>query len=170
MMRLQQALSVGDAHGFISRWPLSRSLFCPWHNHDFLCRHGRCLWSYESHCPFANWSQRCCLSLFKCSWFLAFCRWLLLLTLVSLAIGKFSAAGWLAYPPLSGIEYSPDEGVDYWIWIVQIAGVGSTLSGINFLGHDSENALSRNDFDENAHLCLERAYAPWSLSFLPFRF
>ena len=56
-----------------------------------------------------------------------------LCTLVSLAIGKFSATGWLAYPPLSGIEYSPNEGVDYWIWIVQIAGVGSTLSGINFL-------------------------------------
>jgi cytochrome o ubiquinol oxidase subunit I len=55
------------------------------------------------------------------------------LSLVSLAIGKFSPAGWLAYPPLSGLEYSPDEGVDYWIWMVQIAGVGSTISGINFL-------------------------------------
>jgi cytochrome o ubiquinol oxidase subunit I len=54
------------------------------------------------------------------------------LTLVSLAIGKFSQAGWLAYPPLSGIEYSPNEGVDYWIWMVQISGVGSTLGGINF--------------------------------------
>lgn len=56
-----------------------------------------------------------------------------LLTLISLSIGSFSATGWLAYPPLSGIEYSPNEGVDYWIWLVQIAGVGSTISGINFL-------------------------------------
>jgi cytochrome o ubiquinol oxidase subunit 1 len=56
-----------------------------------------------------------------------------MLTLVSLAIGKFSSAGWLAYPPLSGIEYSPDEGIDYWIWVVQISGVGTTLSGVNFL-------------------------------------
>src|SRR5205807_7038246 len=56
-----------------------------------------------------------------------------LLTFASLAIGKFSIAGWLAYPPLSGIEYSPDEGVDYWIWAVQIAGIGSTMAGINFL-------------------------------------
>lgn len=55
------------------------------------------------------------------------------LTLVSLAIGKFAATGWLAYPPLSGLEYSPSEGVDYWIWILQIAGVGSTMSGINFI-------------------------------------
>jgi cytochrome o ubiquinol oxidase subunit 1 len=52
---------------------------------------------------------------------------------ISLVIGKFSATGWLAYPPLSGIEYSPDVGVDYWIWAVQIAGVGSLLSGVNFL-------------------------------------
>jgi cytochrome o ubiquinol oxidase subunit 1 len=52
---------------------------------------------------------------------------------VSLAIGEFSAAGWLAYPPLSGLEYSPGVGVDYWIWSLQISGVGSLLSGINFL-------------------------------------
>lgn len=52
---------------------------------------------------------------------------------VSLVAGEFSAAGWLAYPPLSGLEYSPGTGVDYWIWSLQIAGVGSLLSGINFL-------------------------------------
>lgn len=52
---------------------------------------------------------------------------------LSLIIGEFSAAGWLAYPPLSGIEYSPGVGVDYWIWSLQIAGLGSLLSGINFL-------------------------------------
>lgn len=52
---------------------------------------------------------------------------------VSLVIGEFSAAGWLAYPPLSGLEYSPGTGVDYWIWSLQIAGIGSLLSGVNFL-------------------------------------
>ncbi len=49
-----------------------------------------------------------------------------------LVVGEFSAAGWLAYPPLSGIEYSPGVGVDYWIWALQIAGIGSLLTGINF--------------------------------------
>ncbi|CAN5375301.1 cytochrome o ubiquinol oxidase subunit I [soil metagenome] len=49
-----------------------------------------------------------------------------------LIVGEFSAAGWLAYPPLSGLEYSPGVGVDYWIWSLQIAGIGSLLSGINF--------------------------------------
>lgn len=52
---------------------------------------------------------------------------------ISLIIGEMSAAGWLAYPPLSGIEYSPGVGVDYWIWALQISGLGSLLSGVNFL-------------------------------------
>lgn len=51
---------------------------------------------------------------------------------VSLAVGEFAAAGWLAYPPLSGIEFSPGVGVDYWIWAIQIGGIGSLMSGINF--------------------------------------
>jgi len=52
---------------------------------------------------------------------------------LSLVIGEFSTAGWLAYPPLSGLEYSPGTGIDYWIWSLQIAGAGSLLSGINFI-------------------------------------
>src|SRR3990167_7938917 len=52
---------------------------------------------------------------------------------ISLVIGKFAATGWLAYPPLSELYYSPDVGVDYYIWSLQIAGVGSLLSGINFI-------------------------------------
>ena len=55
------------------------------------------------------------------------------LVLISLVIGKFSTAGWTGYPPYSGIEYSPDVGTDYWIWALLIAGVGSTLTGINFV-------------------------------------
>lgn len=52
---------------------------------------------------------------------------------LSLALGEFSAAGWLAYPPLSELAYSPGTGIDYWIWSLQIAGAGSLLSGVNFI-------------------------------------
>jgi cytochrome o ubiquinol oxidase subunit 1 len=52
---------------------------------------------------------------------------------LSLVVGQFSEAGWLAYPPLSSLEYSKGVGVDYWIWTLQISGVGSLMSGINFL-------------------------------------
>jgi cytochrome o ubiquinol oxidase subunit 1 len=55
-----------------------------------------------------------------------------LLTNVSLIIGDFSHAGWLAYPPLSSIECSPSVGVDYYIWSLQVSGIGSLMSGINF--------------------------------------
>lgn len=52
---------------------------------------------------------------------------------LSLIVGEFAATGWLAYPPLSELAYSPGVGVDYWIWSLQISGIGSLLSGINFL-------------------------------------
>lgn len=51
---------------------------------------------------------------------------------VSFVLGEFATTGWLAYAPLSGIEYSPGVGVDYWIWALQISGIGTTLTGINF--------------------------------------
>jgi cytochrome o ubiquinol oxidase subunit 1 len=52
---------------------------------------------------------------------------------ISLVIGDFAATGWLAYPPLSELYYSPGVGVDYFIWSLQIAGVGTLLAGINFI-------------------------------------
>ncbi|WP_376965718.1 cytochrome o ubiquinol oxidase subunit I [Azospirillum sp. A26] len=55
------------------------------------------------------------------------------LIMASLFIGEFARTGWLAYPPLSGLEASPDVGVDYYIWALQVAGVGTTLSGINLI-------------------------------------
>ena len=55
------------------------------------------------------------------------------LMMMSLFIGEFAKTGWLAYPPLSGILQSPGVGVDYYIWSLQIAGVGTLLSGINLL-------------------------------------
>ncbi|OHV24212.1 cytochrome o ubiquinol oxidase subunit I [Rhizobium sp. RMa-01] len=53
--------------------------------------------------------------------------------MLSLFIGEFAQTGWLAYPPLSGAAYSPGVGVDYYIWGLQVAGVGTTLSGINLI-------------------------------------
>ena len=56
-----------------------------------------------------------------------------MLVMSSLFIGEFARTGWLAYPPLSDIASSPDAGVDYYIWSLQIAGIGTLLSGINLL-------------------------------------
>ncbi|MCA3232749.1 MAG: cytochrome o ubiquinol oxidase subunit I [Cupriavidus sp.] len=55
------------------------------------------------------------------------------LVMMSMFVGDFAATGWVAYPPLSGLGYSPTVGVDYYIWSLQISGLGTTLTGINFI-------------------------------------
>ncbi len=57
----------------------------------------------------------------------------MILVNASLVLGDFAATGWLAYPPLSELKYSPTVGVDYWIWSLEIAGAGSLMAGINFI-------------------------------------
>ena len=56
-----------------------------------------------------------------------------LLVNLSLVVGEFAKTGWLPFPPLSGITYSPGVGVDYYLWALQISGVGTLLTGVNFV-------------------------------------
>ena len=56
-----------------------------------------------------------------------------LLVMVSLGVGEFSRAGWSGYAPLTEKQFSPGTGVDYWIWSFQLAGIGSLMTGINFI-------------------------------------
>lgn len=56
-----------------------------------------------------------------------------LLINLSLVIGEFAKTGWLAYPPLSELRFSPGVGVDYYLWALQISGVGTLLSGVNLV-------------------------------------
>lgn len=132
MMRLQQALSVGDSHGFISADHFQEVFSAHGTTMIFFVGMGIVFGLMNLVVPLQIGARDVAYPFLNAVGF-----WLFaaggVLSLVSLVIGKFSPAGWLAYPPLSGIEYTPDEGVDYWIWMVQIAGVGSTISGVNFL-------------------------------------
>jgi cytochrome o ubiquinol oxidase subunit 1 len=56
-----------------------------------------------------------------------------LLVNISLVVGEFARTGWLPYPPLSEITYSPGVGVDYYLWALEISGVGTLLSGVNLV-------------------------------------
>ena len=56
-----------------------------------------------------------------------------LLVNISLVIGEYARTGWLPYPPLSELQYSPGVGVDYYLWALQISGVGTLLSGVNLV-------------------------------------
>lgn len=63
--------------------------------------------------------------------------WLLVVSVVlvnlSMVIGSFATTGWVSYPPLAGIKMSPGVGVDYYIWALQLSGIGTTLTGVNFI-------------------------------------
>src|SRR4030088_1422311 len=56
-----------------------------------------------------------------------------LLVNISLGIGEFARNGWLPYPPLSELPYSPGVGVDYYLWSLEISGVGTLVAGINLV-------------------------------------
>ncbi len=132
MMRIQQAFSVGEAQGYLN----------PDHYQEIFSAHGTTMIFFVGmgivfglmNCivPLQIGARDVAFPFLNAVGFWLFAAAAALL-MISLAVGHFSATGWLAYPPLSGIEYSPNEGVDYWIWIVQLAGIGSTLAGVNFL-------------------------------------
>ena len=56
-----------------------------------------------------------------------------LLVNISLLVGEFARTGWLPYPPLSELTYSPGVGVDYYLWSLEISGVGTLIAGINLI-------------------------------------
>jgi cytochrome o ubiquinol oxidase subunit 1 len=132
MMRIQQTLAVGSSQGFISAEHFQEVFSAHGTTMIFFVGMGVIFGLMNLIIPLQIGARDVAFPFLNAVGFWLFASGAML-TLISLAIGRFSIAGWLAYPPLSGLEYSPDEGVDYWIWMVQIAGVGSTLSGINFL-------------------------------------
>lgn len=52
---------------------------------------------------------------------------------LSFVIGGSPNGGWLAYPPLTEKMFSPGVGQDFYIWGIQISGIGSLMTGINFI-------------------------------------
>ena len=80
-----------------------------------------------------------------------------LLVNVSLVVGEFARTGWLAYPPLSEVAYSPGVGVDYYLWSLQISGLGTLLSGINLIDNHLEAAGAGYGLPPNADLLLDCA-------------
>ena len=132
MMRAQQALSFGDANGFLP----------PHHYDQIFTAHGVIMIFFVA-MPLVTGLMNYVVPLQIGARDVAFpflnnfSFWMAVfgggLTMVSLFVGEFARTGWLAYPPLSGILASPDVGVDYYIWSLQIAGVGTLLSGVNLI-------------------------------------
>lgn len=131
MMRTQQALASGDAQALLSSDTFQQVFSAHGTIMIFFVAMGAIFGLLNLIVPLQLGSRDVAFPFLNSVSFWLFVVGMVLVN-VSLVIGEFSAAGWLAYPPLSELEYSPGVGVDYWIWALQIAGVGSLLSGINF--------------------------------------
>ncbi|HUC20721.1 MAG TPA: cbb3-type cytochrome c oxidase subunit I, partial [Candidatus Polarisedimenticolaceae bacterium] len=132
MMRAQQALSVGDAHGIISSDHFQQVFSAHGTIMIFFVAMGLMFGLINLIVPLQIGARDVAFPFLNSVSFWLFAAGMALIN-VSLVVGEFAATGWLAYPPLSGILFSPGVGVDYWIWSLQIAGAGSLLAGINFL-------------------------------------
>ena len=80
-----------------------------------------------------------------------------LLVNVSLFVGEFARTGWLPYPPLSEATYTPGVGVDYYLWAVQISGVGTLITGINIVTTILKMRCPGMALSAHADLLLDRA-------------
>jgi cytochrome o ubiquinol oxidase subunit 1 len=132
MMRAQQAVSVGSNHGFLSAVHFQQVFSAHGTIMIFFVAMGLMFGLINLVMPLQLGARDVAFPFLNSVSFWLFAAGMALVNL-SLVFGEFSTAGWLAYPPLSELAYSPGVGVDYWIWALQIAGVGSLLSGINFL-------------------------------------
>ena len=131
MMRAQQAIAEGPSQGYLP----------PYHYDQIFSAHGTIMIIFVA-MPFFIGLMNIAVPLQIGARDVAFpfmnaiSLWLTVisaaLVMVSLGVGDFSHAGWTGYPPLSETQYSPGPGVDYWIWSLQLGGIGTLMTGINF--------------------------------------
>jgi cytochrome o ubiquinol oxidase subunit I len=132
MMRSQQAVAVGNAQGYLP----------PEHYDQIFSAHGTIMIFFVA-MPFVIGLMNFVVPLQLGVRDVAFpvlnsvSFWLTasgaLLINASLVIGNFARTGWMGYPPLSELAFSPDVGVDYYLWSLQISGIGTLLTGVNFV-------------------------------------
>src|SRR4051794_6106057 len=132
MMRLQQSLAVGAAQGYLP----------PEHYNQIFTAHGTIMIFFVA-MPFVIGFMNFVVPLQLGVRDVAFPTmnnvsfWLtasgMLLVNLSLVIGEFARTGWLAFPPLSEKMFSPGVGVDYYLVALQISGVGTVLTAVNFV-------------------------------------
>lgn len=132
MMRLQQALAVGDSTGLFTAETFQQVFSAHGTIMIFFVAMGLMFGIINLVIPLQIGARDVAFPFLNSVSFWLFFAGMVLINM-PMVLGEFSAAGWLAYPPLSELEYSPGVGVDYWIWCLQIAGIGSLLSGVNFL-------------------------------------
>jgi cytochrome o ubiquinol oxidase subunit 1 len=132
LIRAQQATSVGASHGIVNSDTFQQIFSSHGTMMIFFVAMGALFGIINLIMPMQIGSRDVAFPLLNSISFWLYFGGILLINL-SIVVGSFSTAGWLAYPPLSELAYSPGVGVDYWIWSLEVAGIGSLLSGINFI-------------------------------------
>lgn len=132
LIKTQQALSVGNNMGILSASHFQQIVTAHGTIMIFFVAMGLMFGLFNLIVPIQIGARDVAFPFLNATSFWLFFSGMVLVN-VSLVLGDFAATGWLAYPPLSELRYSPTVGVDYWIWSLEVAGVGSLLSGINFL-------------------------------------
>jgi cytochrome o ubiquinol oxidase subunit 1 len=131
LIRTQQATSVGNSHGILSSDQFQQIFTAHGTIMIFFLGMGLMFGLINLIVPLQLGARDVAFPFLNATSFWLYLGGAMLLN-TSLVVGGFAATGWLAYPPLSELAYSPGTGVDYWTWGLQIAGIGSLLSGINF--------------------------------------
>ena len=133
LLRFQQATSVGASQGIISSNHYQQIFTAHGTMMIFFVAMGLVFGIINLILPLQIGSRDVAFPLLNNLSFWMYAAGAILINLSLVFGGEFAATGWLAYPPLSELQFSPGVGVDYWIWSIQIAGIGTLLSGINFI-------------------------------------
>lgn len=133
MIWLQQALSSGDSQGYLSAQ----------HFQEIFTAHGNIMVFFVAMAlifglinyivPLQIGARDLASPFLNTLGFWLYVAGVVMVNMFFFVGGEYAATGWLAVAPLSGTEFSPGVGVDYWLWSLQISGIGTTLGAINFI-------------------------------------
>ncbi len=133
MIWLQQALSSGGSHGYLSSDHFQQIFTAHGNIMVFFVAMGFIFGLINYIVPLQIGARDLASPFLNTLGFWLFVGGVIMVNIFFLFGGEYAATGWLAVQPLSGIKYSPGVGVDYWIWSLQISGIGTTLGAINFI-------------------------------------
>lgn len=133
MIWAQQSLSVGDAHGYLTASHFQQIFTAHGDIMVFFVTMGFLFGLMNLIVPLQIGARDLASPFLNTLGFWLYVAGAILINLFFVFGAEFAAAGWLAQAPLSELQFSPGVGVDYWIWSLQISGLGTLLGGINFM-------------------------------------
>ncbi len=133
MIWLQQSLSVGASHGYLDAGHFQQIFTAHGDIMVFFVTMGFLFGLINLIVPLQIGARDLAFPFLNSLGFWLYLAGAILINLFFVFGGEFAATGWLSLPPLSELAYSPGVGVDYWVWSLQVSGIGTLIGGINFI-------------------------------------